>query len=128
MSLTYPVATGPTMPNAHTAGRLISPRNRVRASGGAGGWEALPLRGCSDTVASSCGLRAGARRARACAISDQASRQGILSQPALGLKPPMLSPNSKLVLDSPAWHPRFDPGLQLFDEVLVRERGSRAPA
>src|SRR5262245_20441764 len=34
----------------------------------------------------------------------------------------------ELVLDSPAWHPRFDPGFQHFDEVLVRERGGRAPA
>ena len=34
----------------------------------------------------------------------------------------------ELVLDSLAWHPRFDPGLQHFDEVLVRERRSRAPA
>src|SRR5262249_28134729 len=34
----------------------------------------------------------------------------------------------ELVLDSLTWHPRIDPGLQHFDEVLVRERGSRAPA
>jgi len=33
---------------------------------------------------------------------------------------------SSAVLDSLAWHPRFDPGLQHFDEVLVREWGSRA--
>jgi hypothetical protein len=49
------------MPSAHTPGRLISPRNRPRVSGGAEDSEALPLRGCSDTVASSCGLRRGAQ-------------------------------------------------------------------
>jgi len=38
------------------------------------------------------------------------------------------SMTSSAVLDSLAWHPRFDPGLQHFDEVLVRERGSRALA
>jgi len=51
-------------------------------SGGAECSEALPLRGCSDTVASSCGLRAGAQ-GPAGAISDEASRQGILSQRGL---------------------------------------------
>src|SRR6516164_3581735 len=38
------------------------------------------------------------------------------------------SMTSSAVLDSLAWHPRFDPRLQHFDEVLVRERGSRALA
>ena len=27
--------------------------------------------------------------------------------------------NVELVLSSPAWHPRLDPGLQRFDELLV---------